>query len=169
MRESGVVTSQPGHAFPCRKGIRTNRLVVEPPTENFVVPDQHVERSARRCGPTLEIEGEVEDLALIVGASDQVAHLNDDHRPANPVTGAVDRPGRTECGVEGREVGVHVPNRHDPAGAHLLGPAWQHTEPEAEPGSEPETDPDTEAEKSGEKRRSATHWPTASPPSQPRL
>ena len=63
--------------------------------------------------PPLEVEHVIQHLTLIVAASNQVAHLHDGHRPADPLVPRIDRAGCPEGRPQGADVGMDVADGDD--------------------------------------------------------
>ena len=113
MQQPRVVAPQAGELFPFWKWIAANGLVVEPSAHHFVIANERVDRPADLSRPALEIEDEVQNLALIVAAADEIAQLDDGQRAANPLVASVNRTGRAQSKPQGTDIGVNVADGDD--------------------------------------------------------
>ena len=102
---------QAGHVLECGKGLRGDPTVIGPRGEHLVIPEKDVHRAARCAGFRLQRQHELKYGAVFFPAADQVTHLDDDERPADPGIPLIDRSGKAECAPGVGEIGVEIANR----------------------------------------------------------
>jgi hypothetical protein len=117
--QARIVPAQTGHRFPLRKRIRPDRLIIEPPSHDLVVPDQGMNGPPGFPRSPLQIEHVVQHLTFVVAASNQIAHLHDRHRAADPLVARIDRAGCPEGRAQGADVGMDVADGDDASTAGL--------------------------------------------------